>query len=135
MSTGSTIGATDPFMIPMDLSSAPPTTLSGSMSSVPLPLPLDVASQLSLIPIPDWPESVDPQQFVMALSSRVPMIEPNSAQDETSPLSDSAYGMPNMQSNAPRLPRKGKGKLVKITWWRPHGMTAIAPGWSSPRYS
>ena len=27
-----------------------------------------------------------------------------------------------------KLHRDDEGKIVKVTWWRPHGQTAIAPG-------
>lgn len=51
----------------------------------------------------------------------MPTIEQHSANDETSPMSAQAVSDPAGGT-------KGKGKYVKVTWWRPHGQTAIAPG-------
>ncbi|BEI95017.1 uncharacterized protein CcaverHIS019_0705980 [Cutaneotrichosporon cavernicola] len=50
----------------------------------------------------------DPTQFILAMSSQLPTVECDVS--PSAPLSPS------------------DGKVVRITWWRPHGPTAIAPG-------
>lgn len=56
----------------------------------------------------------DPEQFILTMSSQLPTVEA-----DTSPT--------NLFSSAV-LPSNQEGRVVKITWWRPHGPTAIAPG-------
>ncbi|ORY29983.1 fungal-specific transcription factor domain-domain-containing protein [Naematelia encephala] len=79
-----------------------------------------------------FPSSVDPAQFIWAVSSRLPTVEEGSPNDERSSLSGPSPTLAD--PNAPRPPRKPKektssdGKIVKVTWWRPHGQTAITPG-------
>ena len=78
------------------------------------------------------PPNLDPAQFIWAVSSQLPQVEESSPYEEK-PSSISTG--PSPLGEAGTL-RKGKakettadgGKLVKITWWRPHGATAIAPG-------
>ncbi|CAK9784515.1 hypothetical protein CC85DRAFT_326061 [Cutaneotrichosporon oleaginosum] len=55
---------------------------------------------------------VDPAQFVWAVSSRLPTVEDASPADGSTGPS----------------PRREPERLVKVSWWRPHGKTAIAPG-------
>jgi hypothetical protein len=68
--------------------------------------------------------SMDPAQFIWAVSSRLPTVE------ESSPFDFASAG----SGPSPKVPSGGKklkgeeGKIVKVTWWRPHGQTAIAPG-------
>ena len=68
--------------------------------------------------------SMDPAQFIWAVSSRLPTVE------ESSPFDFASAGSgpsPKITSGGKKL--KGEeGKIVKVTWWRPHGQTAIAPG-------
>lgn len=54
--------------------------------------------------------ALNPTDFMWAMSSQLPMMEESSPADV--------------------LPEEEriKGKIVKISWWRPHGQTAIAPG-------
>ena len=63
------------------------------------------------------PSTVDPQQLVWAFSSRLPFVEESSQGDSTSP-----------NKGPPKNGRPQDGQIFKITWWRPHGKTAIAPG-------
>ncbi|GFZ45812.1 hypothetical protein JCM24511_03542 [Saitozyma sp. JCM 24511] len=76
--------------------------------------------------------AVDPTQFMWAMSSRLPMVEESSPNDErTSASGPSPLGAEGSRLRQPTR-RKGAGtsdgKIVKISWWRPHGQTAIAPG-------
>ncbi|BEI81678.1 hypothetical protein CcaverHIS002_0208380 [Cutaneotrichosporon cavernicola] len=75
---------------------------------------LPLMSQAPILPtIPQVGNTpVDPAQFVWAVSSRLPTVE------DASPL-DGASGP---------SPRREPDRLVKVSWWRPHGKTAIAPG-------
>lgn len=67
--------------------------------------------------------AVDPAQFVWAVSSRLPTVEEASPNDERSVASD-----PSPATVADPSRRRSKDKTVKVSWWRPHGQTAIAPG-------
>lgn len=84
--------------------------------------------------------TVDPAQFVWAVSGRLPTVEEGSPNDERSVASDPS---PAGLERVPRLSEargsidtletgagrsKDRGKIVKVSWWRPHGQTAIAPG-------
>lgn len=72
---------------------------------------------------------VDPAQFVWAVTSRLPTVEEGSPNDERSVASDPSPAMDPVQRAAWRAAREKKeDKIVKVTWWRPHGQTAIAPG-------
>jgi hypothetical protein len=80
-----------------------------------------------------WPSDVDPFELIMAFSSRMPEVEQTSVQDGISPGSDTvtSTGKPSgngSASVAPRDKEHGGKNYVKVTWWRPHGQTAIAPG-------
>lgn len=80
--------------------------------------------------LPDWSGDFDPFQLILAMSSRMPTIEQHSTVDETSPMSAQAVTDASGMLGA----GKGKGKYVKVTWWRPHGQTAIAPGALAIKY-
>jgi len=67
----------------------------------------------------------DPAQFVWAVSSRLPTVEEGSPNDERSVASDPS---PSAADQRRALAAGRKGKTVKVSWWRPHGQTAIAPG-------
>lgn len=79
-----------------------------------------------------FPSSVDPAQFIWAVSSRLPTVEESSPHDEQrSTLSGPSPTVldPNTRTKRPlRKAATSKEKIVKVTWWRPHGQTAIAPG-------
>jgi hypothetical protein len=82
-----------------------------------------------------FPSSVDPAQFIWAVSSRLPTVEEASPNDERSSVSGPSptmgeIGQPRSSTRLTKDSSKktGDGKLVKVTWWRPHGQTAIAPG-------
>jgi hypothetical protein len=80
------------------------------------PLP-GFASPFNAIPAAD---------FAWLLSSRLPTAQAGGSSD-TSP-NEAVSGI----SPTVRLEDKGgKGRVVKVTWWRPHGRTAIAPGESA----
>jgi len=79
------------------------------------------------------PYDFDPAQFISALSSQLPQIEDESPFDErVGTVSGGSGPTPNMGE---QVSRKGKerandgegSKLVKVTWWRPHG--AVSPSW------
>lgn len=78
------------------------------------------------------PPNLDPTQFIWAVSSQLPQVEESSPYEErassisTGPSPMGEHGM-GRKGKAKELNADG-GKLVKITWWRPHGATAIAPG-------
>jgi hypothetical protein len=73
----------------------------------------------------------DPAQFIWAVSNQLPQIEDSSPYDErTGTFSGGSGVSPHLGEVASRNGKgKGKGKemdgegskLVKITWWRPHG--------------
>ena len=92
-----------------------------STSTLPLNLFPDVSSSQT-------PSGMD--QFIWAFSSRLPTVE------EYSPETTNRSGPSPSMGETLRLP-KGKEnrdgevngkKIVKVSWWRPHGQTAIAPG-------
>lgn len=76
--------------------------------------------------------AMDPAHFMWAMSSQLPMVEESSPADERSNVSGPSpmdQTDPSRQAkHARRKPPGGDGKIVKISWWRPHGQTAIAPG-------
>jgi hypothetical protein len=68
----------------------------------------------------------DIAQFVSAISSQMPRVQDASPQGASS----SNTG-PSPQTGDTNGPKKAdKGKIVKVSWFRPHGITAIAPGMS-----
>jgi hypothetical protein len=81
------------------------------------------------------PYDFDPAQFISALSSQLPQVE------DESPLDQRIGTLPGGSGYTPDLgeqvTRKGKGKangegegskIVKVTWWRPHGAVSVSPG-------
>jgi hypothetical protein len=69
----------------------------------------------------------DSNHFMWALSSQLPLIE------ETSPPNGPASAVSQTSSGKPTSARMERdkttdGKVVKISWFRPHGQTAYAPG-------
>jgi hypothetical protein len=74
------------------------------------------------------PSNLDPAQFIWAVSSQLPQVEESSPYDERS---ISTGPSPNVGEKARRRREKGKevegSKLVKITWWRPHGAVSAHP--------
>jgi hypothetical protein len=77
---------------------------------------------------PDWWSMFDPAQVVMALSSQLPTVE------ESSTYGDPPSGSLPMTlgtTSSPATKVRSEDKVVKLTWWRPHGQTAIAPGMSN----
>lgn len=77
-----------------------------------------------------WPTDVDPFELIMAFSSRMPEVEQTSVQDRISPNSESGLsaGRTGGSGRVSRRSKDGADTFVKVTWWRPHGQTAIAPG-------
>jgi hypothetical protein len=78
------------------------------------------------------PYDFDPAQFISALSSQLPQVEDESPFDErigtVSGVSGPTPGI------GEQVTRKGKGKangegegskIVKVTWWRPHGAVSV----------
>lgn len=66
----------------------------------------------------------DIAQFVSAISSQMPRVQDASPQGASS----SNTG-PSPQTGDQNTKGKAeKGKIVKVSWFRPHGITAIAPG-------
>lgn len=68
---------------------------------------------------------MDLAQLVMTVSSQLPTVEESSPTDEAPSLPASN---PERLSSGTAKQRDDVGKIAKITWWRPHGLTAIAPG-------
>ncbi|WVF67007.1 hypothetical protein IAT40_001750 [Kwoniella sp. CBS 6097] len=77
------------------------------------------------VPSPDWLSAFDPAQVVMALSSRLPLVEESSVHEEVAPTTTARAG--HLEPSIPTTVT-GEDKVVKLTWWRPHGQTAIVPG-------
>jgi len=84
-----------------------------------------------------WSSGFDPASFIFAVSSRIPTVEEGSLHGSGSPTfhdpnGTTVQGMQReMASPLDADITKGneeKEKTVKISWWRPHGHTAIAPG-------
>ena len=73
---------------------------------------------------------MDPAQFIWAVSSRLPTVEEASPFDQTSNHSNPSPSVnePSAMAKRSRHKSEPEGKIVKVTWWRPHGQTAIAPG-------
>jgi hypothetical protein len=70
-----------------------------------------------------FPQFTDPAQFIYAVSSRLPTVEdasPERSAGDPSPAHSNTTSNPHTHSNM--------HKTVKVSWWRPHGQTAIAPG-------
>lgn len=69
----------------------------------------------------------DIAQFVSAISSQMPRVQ------DASPQAGSSNTGPSPQTGDSTGGHKAKsgdkgGKIVKVSWFRPHGITAIAPG-------
>jgi hypothetical protein len=73
----------------------------------------------------------DIAQFVSAISSQMPRVQDASPQGASS--SNTGPSPQTGDSSGAQQKGKGdKGKIVKVSWFRPHGITAIAPGQSPP---
>lgn len=78
------------------------------------------------------PSTLDPAQFIWAVSSQLPQVEESSPNDERSG-SYSTGPSPNVDDKGKaRRSRRNQvnaasegSKLVKITWWRPHGAVSV----------
>jgi len=79
------------------------------------------------------PYDFDPTQFISALSSQLPQIEDEPPFDEQNgTVSGGPAGTPDLGEQASKKGKErgddGEGsKLVKVTWWRPHGAVSISP--------
>jgi len=103
-------------------------------------------------PIEDW-SALESPSFINALSARLPTVEPAAGGEGISPTRFDFTGLGEQSGFGANgngiggfngigigggdygIGEMGKGegkakeeKIVKITWWRPHGPTAIAPG-------
>jgi hypothetical protein len=81
------------------------------------PLP-EFGSPFNAIPAAD---------FAWLFSSRLPTAQMGGSSD-TSPNEAVSGISPTVRPED----KGGKGRVVKVTWWRPHGRTAIAPGKGAP---
>jgi hypothetical protein len=81
------------------------------------------------------PYNFDPAQFISALSSQLPQVEDESPFDERIGTASGVSG--HTPDQGEKVTRKGKGKangegegskIVKVTWWRPHGAVSVSPG-------
>ena len=122
----------------VDATSAAPPFYSRALRHTPnqsANVPFPMLQPPSNYPFP-FPSSVDPAQFIWAVSSRLPTVEESSPNDEQrssvsgpSPKIGDPNGNGAKRSNRPfRKTTSPQEKIVKVTWWRPHGQTAIAPG-------
>lgn len=85
-------------------------------------------SQMDTMRLPDWLSALDPSHFVSTMSSKLPTVEDGSSAVEGLPISGIA-SVPNGAQPTETAPGGSRyHKIVKVTWWRPHGRTAIAPG-------
>ena len=92
----------------------------------------------SSFPASDFPSLFDPAQFVSAVSAQLPIVqETNSPADfvrqtnNPMALSPLTHATSSVRQGIEENNNQGDGKdgrIVKVTWWRPHGQTAIAPG-------
>jgi hypothetical protein len=86
------------------------------------------------------PYDFDPTQFISALSSQLPQIEDESPFDERVGTGSGGSGpTPDMGEQASRKGKErandGEGsKLVKVTWWRPHGAVSASSGYAGRLY-
>jgi hypothetical protein len=80
--------------------------------------------------LPDWLSAFDPSHFVSAMSSKLPTVEDERTAAEELPIPGtiSPSGGTQLIGSTPNGGTRYR-KTVKVTWWRPHGRTAIAPGW------
>lgn len=60
-----------------------------------------------------------------AMSSQLPLVQEASPADER--LKAGTGAAVSAEGNAEQAAEKEE-KIVKVSWWRPHGQTAIAPG-------
>ncbi|KAK8853507.1 hypothetical protein IAR55_004214 [Kwoniella newhampshirensis] len=128
----------DFFSIPsFPPSTEPPIDLGNN------PTPLDTGGSslgVSHLDQTDWTSSFqdifssfDPAHFVLAMSSRLPTVEEGdgSLPDTTTPDLPTIASAVTVDDQRKPTITKGKSsdeKIVKVTWWRPHGQTAITPG-------
>ena len=118
---------------PDNLYPSNPSQVDSGLQTLPYDQMLLSESQLALADlgndtIAGWTNDMDPTDLIMAMSSRLPTVEQSGS--EFSPASDSVLnanriGDATAQS---RSSRKEARQFAKVTWWRPHGLTAIAPG-------
>ena len=97
-------------------------------------------SQINQSFVQQTSSTFDPASLIFALSSRLPTVETGSVDDETSPnanfllpFQDAVVSGSSGHSLIKNGGAKDEKKTVKVTWWRPHGQTAIAPGESDLR--
>ena len=75
---------------------------------------------------PMFNSNLDPMDIVSALSQQMPIVE------DSSPINNPFLPVTSHQSRIPHglksMEEREEGKVYNVTWWRPHGDTAIAPG-------
>jgi hypothetical protein len=79
------------------------------------------------------PYNFDPAQFISALSSQLPQVEDESPFDErigtVSGVSGPTPGIGEPATSKGKGKANGEGegsKIVKVTWWRPHGAVSVS---------
>ncbi|WVW83535.1 hypothetical protein I302_105556 [Kwoniella bestiolae CBS 10118] len=79
---------------------------------------------------PDWLAGFDPAEVVMALSGQLPVVEDGSIQGDRLGPSDTTSPAVRFGDIPRAFHSSGsrEDKVVKVSWWRPHGQTAIVPG-------
>jgi hypothetical protein len=65
--------------------------------------------------------SFDPAQFIWAVSSQLPQVEDVSPRDGRIALDGPSPNIGEVGLSEGRQDGAEGSKLVKITWWRPHG--------------
>lgn len=109
--------------------SQPAPVLNDPFGNVP-PAPLQHNASSGSLQATQSPLAMDPSDLIWALSSQLPTIE-EGAWSEGIP-SDKPALLEPPPSTSPSNPRqddhRDEGRTYKVTWWRPHGKTAIAPG-------
>jgi hypothetical protein len=80
----------------------------------------------------DMPYDFDPAQFISALSSQLPQVEDESPYDQGMGTASGGSGLTpevgqqTSRKGKERAKEDGEGsKLVKVTWWRPHGAVSL----------
>ena len=110
-----------PVQMPLD-----PRLLSGQSYDYQQTMPTYQPMSMSMGMPQMASSSTDPSNFMWALSSQLPLIEETSPPNGPASTSQTSSGHPTSQWMEKE--KTSDGKVVKISWFRPHGQTAYAPG-------
>ncbi|KAK1921479.1 hypothetical protein DB88DRAFT_513497 [Papiliotrema laurentii] len=115
-----------------------PLPIGSSDESFAFPAPFNLEQSVEQIPLPHldaaWSSQMDPVDLVSALSSQMPIIESSSPDYTGRSVADlfSSFAFPQSgvfdTRQVDQASPSQEQKCFNVTWWRPHGDTAIAPG-------